>query len=253
VKLRLLMLVLAVLALFTAFSVSSYYAQGAKKMDMRDAFVQEGSPIQLVGVTHSVDFLLSKAEVLNTSDRTVTSVTFGTVLREKTAVPSEPIFLSSREIPTNIKPGETRTLMILDVTTKDVQRKAATFRSNAVVVESGVLRVEFADGGYWEYDLKKTGDFGPISALAPSALLPSSRGILRRDCNPKSASGKFFAAIIDKLLPSVFAQSVWTCVSTSAAITCSVDVVDGQTCHSKICTHSQVVNHTCQFQQCHLE
>jgi hypothetical protein len=176
-KVRLLVLSVAVFALFATFSVSPRHAQVTKKMEMRDAFVEEGSPVQLVAVGHSTDFLLKEAEVTNTSDRTVFSVTFGTIIYENTPVPNEPILISSREIPTNLKSGQTRTLLILGAATKEVQRKAASFKSNSIIVESGVISVEFDDGGSWNFDPRKTGSFGPVSALPPASISPASPSV----------------------------------------------------------------------------
>lgn len=164
---RLLIACTVVIAAFLIFTfTSARHAQVRKSFAMVDTFVQAGSPLQLGTVSHGSDFFLRKAEVTNTSDRTIVSVTFGIFLREAPPSQADATFASSREIPSNIKPNETRTLDILQLTVKEAREKATQLKTNTVLAESGVLAVQFEDGGSWNSDAQQKGRFAPASTTA---------------------------------------------------------------------------------------
>src|SRR6266478_35509 len=168
----------------TAFTLLAMFAlaptrsaQGFKKLTMEVTFAQEGAPVQLGSVTHGVDFLLSRAEVKNVSDRTIRSVTFGVLLHEAGPIRGESILAASREIQTDIKPGSVRTLDVLALSLKESQEKAAHLKTNPAIAEFGILGVQYEDGGSWTFDAQKVGTFASAKPLASigSFANPSSK------------------------------------------------------------------------------
>jgi hypothetical protein len=157
-KKRILTVSAIAVVLFLAFALSpTHHAQGLKTLNMSVAYVQEGAPVQLESVTHNLEFLFSKAEVKNVSDRTVRSVTFGVLLSE----PNRPelVLASKQEVPTDIKPGATRTVDVLALPVKEGEQTAQQFKSNQVIASFGVLSVRFDDGTSWNFDPLKSGGF----------------------------------------------------------------------------------------------
>jgi hypothetical protein len=163
--------ILVVMSIAFCFVVAFAFspAQGRKKFDMVSAYVQSGAPVQLTSITHGMDFLYQKAEVRNVSDRTVSSVTFGVLLHETDPNQSEPIIAVSQQVPTDIKPGQVRSVNVLGLRTKEAQEKASQLKSNTVVAEFGVLGVQFDDGGSWTFDLEKN------RTLSSSPITTSNR------------------------------------------------------------------------------
>lgn len=162
-KTRGLIIIAAALVLFVAFAFSPpRHAQNLKSISMEVAYVQNGAPVQINSTTHSIDFLFSKADVKNVSEHAVRSITFGVFLHDASANPQPPIMVSSREIPAHLKPGETRTLDVLDLTLDQAQAKAALLPSPSVIAEFGILSVRMEDGTSWSTDAEKNGGFGRI-------------------------------------------------------------------------------------------
>lgn len=205
-----------VLVVFVAVALSpTHHAQGLKTLNMYAAYVQEGAPVQLESVTHNLEFLFSKADVKNVSDRTVRSVTFGVLLSE----PNRPelVLASRQEVPTDIKPGATRAVDVLALPVKEGEQTALQFRSNQVIVSFGVLGVRFDDGTSWNFDPLKNGGFIQGSQTPPSAKV---------NCVPRPSSGVM--TLLDKILPTALAQTVAKeLLSTKDAI---------QYCRQKCCS-----------------
>lgn len=151
------------LVVFFAFSPVRH-AQNLKGITMAVAYVQDAAPVQINSVTHGTDFLFSKAGVKNISERAVRSITFGVFFHAAAPTSEAPIMVSSREIPTHLKPGETRTLDVLDLTFDQAQEKAAPFKSNGIVAEFGILAVKMDDGSAWSTDAQRNGGFGRVNA-----------------------------------------------------------------------------------------
>lgn len=158
VRRRIPILIALTLIAFVALAFSpARHAQGHKRFEPSIAYVQQNAPVQLVSVTHSMEFLFSKAEVKNISSHTVRSVTFGVLLSE----PGKTDFLlaSKQEVPTDIKPDSVRTMDVLDFPIKDAQQKAVQFQSPRVTAAFGVLSVRFEDGTTWSFDPLTNGGF----------------------------------------------------------------------------------------------
>ena len=166
-KTRVLSILTVALIVILVFAFSpEHHAQNLKSITMAVAYVQEGSPVQINSTTHGTDFLFSKAEVKNVSDHAVRSITFGVFLHSATGNHEPGILASSREIPTRLKPGESRTLDVLDLALDQAQAKAAQLKSDSVIAEFGILSVKTDDGGTWNADAERNGGFGRIIAGA---------------------------------------------------------------------------------------
>jgi hypothetical protein len=239
-------IVFAILASVTFFP--SPHAQVRKSLVFLDAFDEEGAPFQLGTVTHTTNFLLDKAEVTNTlSDRTIRSITFGAVLHESGPVGTEPVFISTHEISTNIKPGETRSLDILELPAKEGRELATRFKSNSVVVEFGVTNVQFDDGSTWGFDIKKYGTF--TRPTAQSSAVRPSQSLHLIQCTDKATG---LSTLLSKIMPTAFAQTIWACGPINSKAICSVNL-DGEGCANRTCTHSMVVNGTCPDTICKID
>ena len=203
---------------------------------MYAAYVQEGAPVQLESVTHNLEFLFSKADVKNVSDRTVRSVTFGVLLGE----PNRPelVLASRQEVPTDIKPGATRAVDVLALPVKEGEQTALQFKSNQVIVSFGVLGVRFDDGTSWNFDPLKNGGFIQGSQTTPSAKV---------NCVPRPSSGVM--TLLDKILPTALAQTGYFCNGSTQHEICT-NFVDS--CQNRLCTHQQILNGSCPNQVCSL-
>jgi hypothetical protein len=157
-----------------AFS-RTHHAQNSKSIVMAVAYVQDAAPVHINSTTHGTDFLFRKAEVKNVSRHVVRSVTFGVFLHETAPNHGASIMASSREIPTNMKPGETRNLDVLDLSLDQAQEKAARLKSESVIAEFGILSVKLDDGSVWSCDAQRTGTFGRIGGAKPSAQLSNGK------------------------------------------------------------------------------
>jgi hypothetical protein len=241
-KRRIVVVAAVAFTLFVVFALSpARHAQGFKKFDLKVAYVQDGAPVQLNSLTHDVEFLYSKAEVKNVSDRTVRSVTFGVLLHETAPNRSAPILASSREIQTDIKPGGVRTIEVLDLPMKVAQQKATELKSNRVVAEFGILGVGFDDGSSWRFDLQKKGAFSTSMVSTPTD--PSTK----MNCKPTISSG--LVALLGKVIPPlavVLAQG-YQCTGSPYPELCTNQ---GQSCSRRLCTHDEVIHKTCPYQQC---
>lgn len=164
-KSRILIILGSTIALVALFAFSPVHqAQNLKSITMAVAYVQDAAPIQINSATHSTDFLFNKAEIKNVSERAIRSVTFGVFLHAVPSSTQTSMLVSTREIPTHLKPGETRTVDVLDLTFDQAQEKAAQLKSNTVVAEFGILAVKMDDGGTWTGEAQSNGGFGRINA-----------------------------------------------------------------------------------------
>lgn len=134
-------------------------AQNRKHLNLRVAFTQKGAPVQIKSLTHTLKFYYGSAVVQNVSQQTIRSITFGVLLHEAGPASLQPILASSREIATNIDPGESRSVDVEDAAPRLIRQKAADLKSNVVVVEFGILAVQFDDGSIWQYDWQSEGAF----------------------------------------------------------------------------------------------
>ncbi|MGB8476068.1 MAG: hypothetical protein WCE61_18455, partial [Candidatus Acidiferrum sp.] len=161
-KRRISFVVTLALVLFVAFALTpKRQADGLKRFSMHDAYVQAGSPVRLNSVTHGAEFLFESTEVTNVSNKIVRSVTFGVLLHEAGPIHAEPTLAASREIATNIRPGQTAKVAVDDFTVTKARQKSSQLRSNRVVYEFGVLSVLFDDSSTWAFDWRKNGAFSP--------------------------------------------------------------------------------------------
>jgi hypothetical protein len=176
--------ILIVVAIAFCFVVAYAFspAQGHKKFQMVVAYVQSGAPVQLTSITHGNDFLYQKAEVKNVSDRTVESVTFGVLLHETPPNQSEPIVAVSQQVPTDIKPGQIRSVDVLALHPNQAQERASQLKSNTVIAEFGVLGVQFEDGSSWTFDSDK-------NRTLSSSPIAMSTG--RGNCKPSFTGSGF--------------------------------------------------------------
>lgn len=174
-KSRIFIILGSTLALVALFAFSPVHqAQNLKRITMEVAYVQDSAPIQINSATHATDFLFSKAEIKNVSDHAVRSVTFGVFLHAVPPSAQTSMLVSTREIPTHLKPGETRTVDVLDLTFDQAQEKAAQLKSNPIVAEFGILAVKMDDGGIWSSDAQNNGGFGKTSAGGQSSVRSSN-------------------------------------------------------------------------------
>jgi hypothetical protein len=243
---RILVCALGAAALFVGIAaISNSHAQVRKRILFDDAFTQEGTPLKLMQVTHRSAYGIDSAEVLNAlSDRSVISVTFGAVLRDPSPSGAEPIFLHGRPIPTSIKPGETRTISVLQFPVQEMKDKIAKFKGNVAVVDFGIERMEFGDGSPWEFDMERYKSFAPQSNIAMNS---GGKTKLAVACNKRPMST--FASFMNKLVPTVYADPGWECVPTNASTICSINI-DGEGCANRNCTHQNIINGTCTRQIC---
>lgn len=174
-KIRILTILTTAVVLVAVFAfLPEHHAQNLKSITMAVAYVQNGAPIQINSATHSTDFLLSKAEIKNVSDRAVRSVTFGVFLHAVPASPQTAMLISSREIPAHLKPGETHTVDVLDLTFDQAQEKAVQLKSNTVIAEFGILAVKMDDGSVWSTDAQGNGGFGRVNPGGAPTVRPHS-------------------------------------------------------------------------------
>lgn len=143
------------LALAAVAFAPGQHAQSLPRLDFNVAYAQKGAPVQIVSVTHSMEFLLDKASVKNLGDHTLRSVTFGVLLDNY-------ILASKQEVPTNIQPGDTRELDVLTATLKEVRQASTALPNlpkNTVKVWFGITAVKFDDGSVWSVDPVTEGGF----------------------------------------------------------------------------------------------
>lgn len=197
------------LILLAAFTfLPAPHAQSPKRLSFAVAFTQKDAPVQIQAVTHTMDFLYGSAKVQNVSDQTIRSITFGVLLHEVGPDWIKPILASSREIATDLKPGEVRSVDVEDLPIRDAQQKPSEMHSNPVVVEYGVLGTQFADATSWTYDWRAQGAFEPKNmwrggkeslSVSPACTSPSESSLFPRLARMLTGSSR------------VFAQSGYTC------------------------------------------
>jgi hypothetical protein len=125
---RIVTILVIAFGLVTLFAFSPvHHAQDLKSISMAVAYVQDAAPVQINSATHGTDFLFSKAEVKNVSEHAVRSITFGVFFHGATPNSETPLLVSGREIPTHLKPGESRVVDVLAA--PSVKPGAAVFAS----------------------------------------------------------------------------------------------------------------------------
>lgn len=224
------------LVLVAAFTfLPEPHAQSPKRLSFAVAFTQKDAPIHIQAVTHTMDFLYGSAKVQNASDQTIRSVTFGVLFHETGPDWTKPILASSREIATNLKPGEVRSVDVEDLSIRDAQQKPSEMRSNPVVVEFGVLGTQFADGTSWSYDWRAQGAFEPENMWRGGK---ESLSVSPTCTNP--SEGSLFARLA-RMLPGisrVLAQSGYTCGTSAVSQSCKNDITS---CTDTLCPKRQTL------------
>lgn len=171
-----LALAVAVLGPLMFLFVASQRAQNSKRFSFEVAFAQKDAPVQMQSVTHNVEFLFASAEIKNVSSQTVRAITFGMLAHESGAHWNTPILISTRQIATNVKSGDTRSIDIADATPAEVQKKISGMKSNPVAIEFGIVNIQFADGSNWDFDWQGAGGFDPRNMFGPSAAVKEIPG-----------------------------------------------------------------------------
>lgn len=233
--------VIAVTLLVFAFAPNRN-AQNLKRFTMQSAYVQTGAPVHLASVTYGLDFLFQKAEVENVSDKTVRAVTFGVLLHETSGPKSEPILAATRTIQTNIAPGQTRSIDVLDFSLSEAEQKGVQLKSANVIAEYGIVSVQSDDGTTWNSDYQNSGSFRPASVAAAMNKVYEPRS-----CRP--LVGNKLSSFILNYLPSispVLAQG-YICVGTTEKEVCTNNV---QSCTMRVCRRSDM---PCPQQACQLQ
>lgn len=239
---RLLVTICVIVPLVLVVFALSPRAQNAKRFTFEIAFIQKAAPIQMPSVTHGVNFLYQSAEVKNTSDRTIRSITFGVLAHEIGPNWNKPTLVASREIATNISPGQTISVDVADAPVGDIQQKVSELKSNPVGLEFGILGVQFADDTTWQYDWQSAGSFDPRNMFGS---LRNSAAI-RRGCGASAVHSALTALAGSAVVPgiaAVFAQG-YTCGTTSDREYCENHLTS---CTDHICNMKQP---PCPYQVC---
>jgi hypothetical protein len=139
--------------------VPAHYAQVTKRLILNAIFTQENSPVELISVTSDVDYLFSKAEVKNNSDKTIQSITVGVFTHEN--VGEQKPILTKHELFTDIKPGASRLVDTFGILRKLAHEQTNQMNTNPITLDFGILEVQFIDGSSWHSTGERTGAFPP--------------------------------------------------------------------------------------------
>jgi hypothetical protein len=206
-KRRLTVACVLVFGLAFLLVVPAHYAQVTKKLILNAIFTQENSPVELISVTSDVDYLFSKAEVKNNSDKTIQSITVG-VFTHENAGEQKPI-LTRHELFTDIKPGASRSVDTFGILRKLAHEQTNQMKSNPITLDFGILQVQFIDGSSWHSTAETTGAFPPEKS---SSLGKKTVGTLA--CSRTTLADWLGRIVPSGLVPSVLAQgggvSLWT-------------------------------------------
>ena len=241
-KIRLLIVIAVVVALSILVLVPSHHAQTQKKLDLSVIYLQEGAPVELVTVTSDLDYLFSKAVVKSVSDRRINGITLGVFMHELN-LPQPGILVAKHEIPTDLKPKASVSLDTFGASIKKARQSAIETKYDPVVLDFGVLEVEFEDGGSWQSVALNNKAFPPqAQRVVSSAKAQGNAGSVV--CGRSTVF-----AWLDSIMPTVFAQVGYQCNGSSVNEICTVGP-SGTTCSMTGCTKDQILKHQCSDQKC---
>lgn len=114
---------------------------------------QRGSPIRLAGLRSMLDNGAASVRVRNGSTKAVRSITLGAIVWPNDT--REPTVHAGQASPVTLEPGGT-----VEIASEVLHGAALPgLEAQGAVAKIGVVRVEFADGSAWTYDVVAHGDF----------------------------------------------------------------------------------------------
>lgn len=112
-------------------------------------------PIQILSAASSQKYLMDKVKIRNRSGKEVSLVTFGISLNHGAleARPDSALPLLGKDQPIRAEADETFTIDSVGILASEVVELARRSGFQRPTATLGVVRVEFADGSRWTYDL----------------------------------------------------------------------------------------------------
>ena len=107
---------------------------------------QESAPLEILSTMSTLEYFFEEVTVRNCSEQTVTSVTFGVLLRASGNAPPKPTVFTGRLVPTEVKGSQERVLQALVLPVKTAVAKASAMEAAEIGAQLGILEVEFEDG-----------------------------------------------------------------------------------------------------------
>jgi len=209
------------LLLVAAFLPATFGAARVRQVPLGLALFQPGSPVSIVQGESTEDYIFERVGVKNTSDRLVTSVTFGLMFisTDDKAQSIKPKLFTARPVATNLRPGEEASLSAYVLPYSEIFERASELNVDSVMAQLGLLRVEFADGTAWLAERSADGGFlvnAPKSARGPQGVSAGRcsgdrSGSAQRDALPNGGI----------LKRARFMQVHFTCKAESSCIYCS--------------------------------
>lgn len=125
---------------------------------------QSDAPVRIVSLKKTLRDQLAEITVENASEKVVSRYQLGWVIIKPSECPGRPmepiVNLPPREV-VGVGPGNTDSTGSYGLRTRQLLELAVRENTNLLLVQVGVVRVEFEDGSNWTYDLAEKKIFDP--------------------------------------------------------------------------------------------
>jgi hypothetical protein len=227
--------------LSVALLLCSHVLAQSTAITLSIATAQTG-PVQILSATSSQKYLMDKIKIRNRSGKEVSLVTFGISLNHGAleARPDSALPLLGKDRPIRAETDETVTIDSAGILGADVVELARRSSFQRPTATLGVVRVEFADGSRWTYDLVGSKVFPKESVVELAQNAAGRAELLAAACNPDTAK------LV--LVQSGGGQGYFTYVGVvGSCIYCTNNV---SSCTASTCTIQQGTCLTCAKQTC---
>lgn len=241
---------------YLAVAVGLLYGQEVKTRSIRADFVflQKDTPLQVVGVTMSLQELYQSVVVVNVSNRTILRAQLGWTIsnprdpnRDRVVVGFGPPFdlnLPPLEVAKIGSQGATFSIVT------EMLQKLDHARGKLMI---GAVNVKFEDGGEWTYPLSTRREFDQsndpalVERISPKVReFRRSQGHYGKNADPRERrkTGLFAAILGAFTVPTVHAQNPWWfvcdpaprhCINSGETGTCTTYFCDVEICNFALC------------------
>lgn len=129
-------------------------AQNKPTISMDIAALLSDSPVQIVSTKSTSMYMFDSVEVINRSDRTISSITFALSFEERQSTKHNQFSIRLKPRPTRLESKSKTTLDAIGYRGKELMDICASAKMGTVMATIGVVEVEFTEGDRWRYEIE---------------------------------------------------------------------------------------------------
>ena len=221
-------------------------AQNIPSISMDIAALQSDSPVQIVSTKSTSTYMFDSVEVINRSNRTISSITFALSFQERQSTKQNQFSIRLRPRPARLESKSKTTLDAIGHPGKELMDLCASAKMGAAMATIGVVEVEFTEGDRWRYEIEnehrhKFPSHDSLKARARFINDPEVNLLLAGSCKDQEAlrTAAYNAQSEQPRLLPVFVGGGYFSCESAGSTSCILCTNQGSSCSVSICQNQQ--------------